>query len=181
MAFKPYNNHKRDKDYYKKYDESTNYQYVDRGSVKIFGFRSGKSYKMIPAMLYYVLAAIYIFSGVYGEFAYFEFEPMDYLICVLKYVFIGILAYSPIIFLSDFKYVDNLPFFKKKEFGSSLIGLILVAMFCTFMISVNKMCMSETYFKSADAYYAKIQAEQEKALAEMQTTTDNIETTTVVE
>lgn len=181
MAFKPYNNHKRDKDYYKKYNNSNNTQYVDRSNIKFFGFRSGKSYKMIPAILYYVLAAIYIFSGIYGEFVYFEFETMDYVICILKYIFIGILAYSPIIFLSDFKYIDNLPFFKKKEFGSSLIGLILVAMFCTFMISVNKMCMSDTYFKSADAYYAKVKAEQEKALAEQQTSVDNTETTTVIE
>lgn len=181
MAFKPYNNHKRDKNIYTKYNKPANSQYADKGNVKIFGFRSGKSYKMIPAMLYYILVAIYIYSGVYGEFMYFKFEPIDYVVCILKYIFIAILAYSPIIFLSDFKYVDKLPFFKKKEFASSLIGLILVAMFCTFMISVNKMCMSETYYKSADAYYAKLQEEQESALAEMQTTADNIETTTEVE
>ncbi len=167
MAFKPYNNYKRDTKYY---NQTSNKQNINAGNIKVFGFRSGTSYKMIPAMLYYILAGIYVFSGIWGELKYFQFESMDYILFAFKYIFIIVLAYSPIIFLSDFKYIDSLPFFKKKQLGSTLIGLILVSMFCTFMIFVDKMCVSDTYIKSADAYYAQVMEKQSEKLEEQQTT-----------
>ena len=58
------------------------------GSIKVFGFRSGKSYKMIPALLYYASMAFFIASAIYGELRYYEFETMDYVLMVYKYIFL---------------------------------------------------------------------------------------------
>lgn len=79
--------------------------------IKVFGFRSGKSYKMIPALLYYAFMAFFIGASVYGELRYYEFETMDYVLMAYKYIFFAILFFSPLIFLSDFKYRQKLPFF----------------------------------------------------------------------
>ena len=58
--YKPYRT-ANNRDIYKKYDNKRNRlenpQKYD--NVKLFGFRSGKSYKMIPALLYYVLVISY--------------------------------------------------------------------------------------------------------------------------
>lgn len=182
MAFKPYNNHRNERDIYAKYDKPKNARYVDNGDVKVFGFRSGKIYKMLPAAIYYAIAAYYLIGGIYGEFANFQFEPIDYILNVLKYIFYIIMYFSPLIFLSDFKYTKSLPLFKNKTIGSSLIGLIIVIVFCLFMTMVNKMCLSETYYKSAEAYYETVEATSEsKSETSVQNETSTIEETTVVE
>lgn len=178
MAFKPYKVQKS-QDIYAKYDKKKQQRNVpDRGSVKLFGFRSGLAYKMIPAILYYAFMLFYIGIGIYGEIKYYEFEPMDIVLMILKYIFFFVWFFSPAIFLSDFKYRDSLPFFKKRNAGSSLIGLIIVSMFCSFMTYVYKDCMSDTYKASVEAY-AKVLEDQQK---ENETTQiiNSVETTTVV-
>lgn len=132
--------------------------------VKIFGLRSGKSYKMIPALLYYFIVALILVASVYGELKHYKFESLDYILMFSKYIFFGILFLSPLIFLSNFKYRDKLPFFKKHTAGSSLIGLIIVWMFCYFMANVDIMCMSDTWVKSREAYSKQLQQEREKAI-----------------
>ena len=136
------------------------------GGVKVFGFRSGKSYKMIPALLYYAFMAFFIGASVYGELRYYKFEPMDYVLMVYKYIFFAILFFSPLIFLSDFKYREKLPLFKKHTASTSLIGIIIVWMFCYFMTQVNVLCMSDTWVESRDAYTEKLKNEQQKAMEE---------------
>lgn len=148
------------------------------GGVKIFGFRSGKSYKMIPALLYYAFMAFFIGASVYGELRYYQFEPMDYVLMVYKYIFFAILFFSPLIFLSDFKYREKLPFFKKRTAGSSLIGIIIVWMFCYFMTQVNVLCMSDTWVKSRDAYTEQLKKEQEKEQMSKEKETQEKEETT---
>ena len=52
MAYKPYKPRK-EKDIYARYDgKNTKANNYDNGSVKLFGFRSGAVYKMVPAILY---------------------------------------------------------------------------------------------------------------------------------
>ena len=123
-------------------------------TIKLFGFRSGLAYKMIPAILYYAFALFYIGTGIYGEIRYYRFEPVDVVLDILKYIFFFIMFFSPAIFLSDFKYRDNLPFFKKRDAVASATGLILVWMFCYFMANVNIYCMSDTYKQSQAEYSA---------------------------
>lgn len=132
--------------------------------IKVFGFRSGKSYKMIPALLYYAFMAFFIGASVYGELRYYEFETMDYVLMAYKYIFFAILFFSPLIFLSEFKYREKLPLFKKHTTASSLMGIILVGTFCYFMAEVNVLCMSDTWIKSRDAYSKQLRQEQEEAI-----------------
>ncbi len=134
------------------------------GSIKVFGFRSGKSYKMIPALLYYASMAFFIASAIYGELRYYEFETMDYVLMAYKYIFFTILFFSPLIFLSDFKYREKLPLFKKHTAGTSAAGLIIVCLFCYFIAQVNIMCMSDTWIASRNKHAEQLQREQEKTI-----------------
>lgn len=162
MAYKPFRQ-KRNQDIYAKYDNKQSMaNHQDENRVKLFGFRSGLVYKMIPAMLYYAFALFYIGTGIYGEIRYLKFEPIDIVLMIFKYVFWIVIFFSPAIFLSDFKYRESLPFFKKREAGASLIGLILVWMFCYLMANVNIYCMSQTYKDSLAKHSELLQQEQMK-------------------
>ena len=76
MAYKPYKV-KKNPDIYAKYEKKNDQNSPKYDNVKIFGFRSGASYKMIPAMLYYLLAAYVLGSSIYGEVTNFQFAKMD--------------------------------------------------------------------------------------------------------
>ena len=129
------------------------------GSVKLFGFRSGISYKMVLAFLYYAIMLITFVTSIVNEITYFSFEEVDIILFISKYIFIGLAVFSPAIFLSDFKYVEGLPLFKKKQLSSSIIGMVIVIAFSYFMWSVDIYAMSKTYKKSRDAYEKRIQRE----------------------
>lgn len=162
MAYKPYKP-KKEKDIYARYDgKNTKANNYDSGSVKLFGFRSGAVYKMVPAILYYAFMIFYIGTGIYGELSYYKFEPMDYVITVLKYIFFIVWFFSPAIFLSNFKYRESLPLFKKHDAGSSIIGIIIISLFCSFMTMVYKECMSDIYKKSVTAYDSYLKEQREK-------------------
>lgn len=167
MAYKPYKTQKR-QDIYAKYDKKRNISKdaPNDSRIKLFGFRSGQSYKMIPAILYYAFMLFYIVTGIYGEIKYYSFEPMDVILTIIKYIFFFILFFSPAIFLSDFKYRDSLPFFKKRSSGATITGLLIVWMFCYFMVNVNLYCMSDTWKQSRDDYNKYLIEQQEKALQE---------------
>ena len=95
--------------------------------------------------------------------------------------FFAILFFSPLIFLSDFKYREKLPFFKKHTFGSSLSGMIIVWMFCYFMAQVCIMNMSDTWVQSRDVYTKQIQLEREENIKKNKAKESVTETVTVVE
>ena len=81
MAYKPYKP-KKEKDIYARYDgKNTKANNYDNGSVKLFGFRSGAVYKMVPAILYYAFMIFYIGTGIYGELSYYKFEPNTEIRC----------------------------------------------------------------------------------------------------
>lgn len=162
MSYKPYKP-KKQRDIYAKHDRKRN-AYVDPtiSRVKVFGFRSGKSYKMIPAMLYYAFAIFYIGSAIYGEFTVLKFTPVDVVLNIFKYIFISIIAFSPLIFLSDFKYRDKIPFFKKHDAVASFTGMFILFICCTLMAELDLYCMSDTYKKSVIQYEETLKEETEK-------------------
>ncbi len=125
------------------------------GRVKVFGFRSGKSWKMIIAVLYYFLAAFILVTSIINEFRYYSFEAIDVVLVVLKYIFIFVFLFSPLIFLSDFKYTYNIPLFKKKERSKSAIGMIIVLGVCYFMMQLNIYVGSNLYKSSVKEYTLK--------------------------
>jgi hypothetical protein len=166
MAYKPYRVQKK-QDVYSKYNNETNSHQkknsLKEDKIKLFGFRSGLSYKMIPAILYYAFMLFYIATGIYGEIKYYSFETMDVVLTVIKYIFFFILFFSPAIFLSDFKYRESLPFFKKRKTGATIIGLIIVWMFCYLMVNINIYCMSDTWKQSRDSYNQFLLEQQSKS------------------
>ena len=125
---------------------------------------------MIPALLYYAFMIFFIGASVYGEIRYYQFEAMDYVLMAYKYIFFAIMFFSPLLFLSDFKYREKLPFFKKHTTSSSLIGLIIVWMFCYFMAQVNILCMSDTWVKSKNQYLKQLEQEQQEILKKQKNT-----------
>lgn len=166
--YKPYRT-ANNRDIYKKYDNKRNRlenpQKYD--NVKLFGFRSGKSYKMIPALLYYVLVISYVLFSLYGEFTSLKFEPLDVVLEIFKYVFILVAVLSPALFLSDFKYIDNIPVFRKHNPVSGFIGILVVILLCYGIMQVEIYCMSDTYKTSVQKYdeeYRKKLEERQKQL-----------------
>ena len=117
---------------------------------------------MILAILYYGFMTFYIITGIYGEIKYYTFEPMDVVLFVIKYIFFFILFFSPAIFLSDFKYRDSIPLFKRRTAGASITGLIIIWMFCYLMVNINIYCMSDTWKKSRDDYNRYLIEQREK-------------------
>ncbi len=125
------------------------------GRVKVFGFRTGKSWKMIIAVLYYLLAAFILVTSVINEFKYYSFEAIDVVLVIIKYVFIFVFLFSPLIFLSDFKYTYNIPLFKRKERTPSIVGMIVVLSVCYFMMQLNIYVGSPLYKNSVKEYTLK--------------------------
>lgn len=62
-----------------------------KDGVKIFGLRSAKAYKMIPALLYYAAMAYFIGASIVGELLHYKFETIDYILMIEKYLFFAIL------------------------------------------------------------------------------------------
>ncbi len=150
----------------------SNNKKIKDGSVKTFGFRSGKSYKMIPAILYYLFAASVVVMSVIGELTHYKFEAQDYILFVFKYVFITVLLFSPLIFLSDYNYVYKLPLFGRKEKTKSLIGMIVVFMICYFMWNIQIYATSDTYKKSVEKYTKQIEREAKERAKKMEKQTE---------
>lgn len=125
------------------------------GRVPVFGFRSGKSWKMIIAILYYGIAAFILVTSIINEIRYYSFEAMDVVLLILKYIFIATFMFSPLIFLSDFKYTYNIPLFRKKERTSSAIGMIIVLAVCYLMMQLNIYVGSNLYKSSVKEYNLK--------------------------
>lgn len=161
MAYKPYKPNKGYK--YTNVGDKDNSKY-DIARMKLFGFRSGIAWKMIPALLYYVFAILFIGSSFIGEFREFTFEDADVVLCVLKYIFIIIIALGPAIFFSDFSYRDKLPLFKRRNIIGNTIGSIIVFIFSVFMIWTYQYCMSDTYKESANAYYEEKESIQQNIM-----------------
>ncbi|MCR5430510.1 MAG: hypothetical protein K6E58_04700 [Eubacterium sp.] len=127
----------------------------NRSRVPVFGFRSGKSWKMVIAVLYYAIVAFVFVTSVINEFRYYKFEPIDVVLVILKYIFIFVFLFSPLIFLSDFKYTYNIPLFKKKERTKSIIGMIIVLSVCYLMMQLNIYVGSNLYKNSVKEYTLK--------------------------
>ena len=127
----------------------------NRSRVPIFGFRSGKSWKMVIAIVYYALVGFIFVTSVINEFRYYRFEPIDIVLVILKYIFIFVFLYSPLIFLSDFKYTYNIPLFRKKERTPSIIGMIIVLSVCYLMMQLNIYVGSNLYKNSVKEYTLK--------------------------
>lgn len=154
MAYKPF---KINKGSYEFAPEKKDSKYEIK-RMKLFGFRTGAAWKMIPALFYYALALLVIISSIMGEIREFDFNSLDVVLCGLKYIFIFIVAFSPAIFLSDFGYREKLPLFKTRTVAGSIIGLVVINALSIFLIWTYEYCMSDGYKESVDAYYSEVES-----------------------
>ena len=97
---------------------------------KLFGFRSNKTLHKFIAVIYMLILIIVTFSILFGmpENA----SGFDIIISDARSLLSVALFASPFIFLSDTKYRDKIPFFKKRNSTSSLVGFVCV--FILFMV-----------------------------------------------
>lgn len=170
MAYKPYKVNTGEYEYKKE----SKYQ-IER--LKLFGFRSGIAWKMIPALFYYLIVGLILYSSIVGEIREFKFEEYDYILLILKYIFLVILLYSPAIFLSDFKYNKKMPIFKNGTLTSKFIGMAVVIVMSLFFIWTYQFCMSSTYKESAEKYY-RMKKEQKASMIDKES--ENTETVSVI-
>lgn len=165
MAYKPFKVKNGYFDYENEQKKESRYQ-IQR--MKLFGFRSGLAWKMIPALIYYFVVGFIIIGSINGEIYYFEFEPTDIVLDILKYIFLTILLYSPAIFLSDFKYNKKIPLLKENSAGLKCAGMVIIILFCVFNIVMDMYCMSEKYVASYEKYYEEVEAQKKEKLEEFE-------------
>lgn len=176
MAYKPF---KVNKGYYDLDEPKNKDPKYEIARMKLFGFRSGIAWKMIPALAYYIIVGVILFSSIIGEIHNFTFEDMDVLLTVLKYVFLIILLYSPAIFLSEFEYNKKIPIFNKQSTVIRAIAICCVILFSYFMIVVYQYCMSDTYKNSADEFYEQLDNEYQQQLDEYEKEMEEQESTEI--
>ena len=83
----------------------------------LLGFRSDKWYKKAIAIIYLILAAVILIGG-------FLTNESAEDVLVMSELTVWLLA--PFVFLSDFKFRDYLPLFKKHNPWMSLLGMVCV-------------------------------------------------------
>lgn len=92
---------------------------------KLLGFRTNKIWKKIVSILYLIFCFIYLL-GVIGTEKYVNITNHDFIISQICDSLIFVILIAPYIFLSNTKFRNILPLFKKHSIGASAIGLIIV-------------------------------------------------------
>lgn len=92
---------------------------------KLLGFRTNKIWKKIVSILYLIFCFIYLL-GVIGTEKYVNITNHDFIISQICDSLIFVIMITPYIFLSNTKFRNILPLFKKHSIGASTIGLIIV-------------------------------------------------------
>lgn len=101
---------------------------------KLFGFRSGKPWKMVIASIYY--AAVFMVAC----FAVTTPLPdqtsiYDKAIYLLSSLILVLWMLSPAIFLSNTKFREKLPIFRNRTGSSSLLGMMIVFLFFAYLFA----------------------------------------------
>lgn len=92
---------------------------------KLLGFRTNKIWKKIVSILYLIFCFIYLL-GVIGTEKYVNITNHDFIVSQICDSLIFVIMITPYIFLSNTKFRNILPLFKKHSIGASAIGLITV-------------------------------------------------------
>lgn len=118
---------------------------------RLFGFRSGKPWKMILAGLYYLCGFVVLFFGLSTPMA-IQAGPYDQTIygCSILILFLWIM--SPAIFLSDTPLRDYLPLFKKRIRTESIVGMMIVFLFFAYLFGSVESLHTPQYQAEFEAY-----------------------------
>lgn len=133
-------------------------------SKSLLGFRTNKTWKKIITISYLILCVAFavfaIFEGRKGQITSY-----DYLINKISNIVLVFCSFCPYIFLSNTKFRDKLPLFKKHSIGASIGGLsiVFIALFIIYGV-VNYAHSSE--YKADMKNHAYIQVSSKDATCE---------------
>ncbi len=114
---------------------------------KLFGFKTNNKLKNIVALIYYVVVFL-LFVGTIFIAPDFKVGMFDLLLYKLSKFLIILIFILPPVFLSDFKFNLNIPFFKEKRPFYSLIGTILLVSILLGLSNVIDIMHTESYFQN---------------------------------
>lgn len=131
---------------------------------KLLGFRSNKTWKMILSVLYLLFCAIIliyiIFEKRVGKITIYDFGIQKIFELILCFSFV-----TPYIFLSNTKFRDKVPLFRKHSFGASSCGIVLVLLI--FMIGIGAVDSMHSPEYNADMLkHAYVEVSSKKATCE---------------
>ncbi len=116
---------------------------------KLLGFRTNKIWKKIVSILYLIFCFIYLLA-VIGTEKYVNITNYDYLISQICDSLIFVIMITPYIFLSNTKFRNILPLFKKHSVGTSTIGLIIVTIIIGVISGVIDAAHSEEFLSDRE-------------------------------
>lgn len=91
----------------------------------LLGFRTNKTWKKVLSIVYLVFCVLFAFYAIIGE-RKGQVTVYDYWINKASYIVLAFSLFCPYIFLSNTKFRDKLPLFKKHSTGASIGGLLIV-------------------------------------------------------
>ncbi len=94
-------------------------------SKSLLGFRTNKTWKKIISISYLILCVAFAFFTIF-EGRKGQITSYDYLINKISNMVLVFCSFCPYIFLSNTKFRDKLPLFKKHSIGASIGGLSIV-------------------------------------------------------
>jgi len=111
---------------------------------KLLGFRSNKVWKKIISIAYLVICGLVAFAVIF-EGKYENITVYDFVIDKIFSFLMLILMVSPYIFLSETKFRNILPLFKKHRVFQSTVGMIIVVILILISIGITNSLHSEEY------------------------------------
>lgn len=109
---------------------------------KLLGFRTNTAWKKVLSILYLIFSLFYLISVIFAE-KYVNITNYDFMISQICDFLIFVVMIFPYIFLSNTKFRDKLPLFKKHTKGASLAGLLIV----TVIIGIVSGVLEEVHSK----------------------------------
>jgi len=118
---------------------------------KILGFRSGKPWKMLLAVAWYILSLIILFFGLTTSIPVLA-STYDQMIYRISAVILVLWLLSPTIFLSETAARNYLPLFRKRQAGFTIVGMMIVFIFFTYLFASVESLHSAVYQNAFDSY-----------------------------
>lgn len=118
-------------------------------TAKLLGFRTNKIWKKIVSILYLIFCFIYLLAVICTE-KYVNITNHDFIISQICDSMIFVIMITPYIFLSNTKFRNILPLFKKHNIGASAIGLIIVTIIIGIISGVIDAAHSEEFLNDRE-------------------------------
>lgn len=124
----------------------------------LLGFRSGKPWKMIVAVVYYVFCLVVLVTGMVTK-PLVQAGAWDAVVFKLSVVVIFVWMLSPAVFLSETPLRRKLPLFKQRQPLKSVLGMMVVFLLCTYIFAMVESWHTPEYKTTLDTYNAQLYEE----------------------